>query len=406
MKAIRRPCDPVLFVLALVATGLGLLFIFDAGYPRSIAAGKGSIPPEFRGQLVFLAAALVLGALVASVTAERWRRLAPVLWWMSFIALLLPMVPGLGVTMNHATRWFKVGPILVQPSEFAKITLVLFLAATFAGRKAWPARIKPARNFPLWLDKIAVPKFARMWPGIFVLIAVVVIEKEPDLGTAAVLAVTAFAMMWAGGVSVKSLVAAVALAVVGAGVMVVKEPYRLDRITQHATRWEARNIDDTGYQTVQSELGLAGGGMLGVGIGNGRAKHVMPAATTDFVMATVGEEMGLVGSLALLGVLGTLVWRMFWLAARAATPFAGLVLAGMGTWIAVQSCVNVMMANGTLPAIGIPLAFISSGGSSLVALWLAVGLCQSVCEPKKVKEESHAPSRYGWRDGRTRLSRT
>lgn len=405
MKLFRRMHDPVLFFLALAATGLGLLFIFDAGYPRSIASNHGMLPVEFRGQVFILAFALVMGAATSLVSAERWRKLAPLVWLLSFVALLLPWAPVIGVQMNHAQRWFRLGPVTVQPSEYAKAALVLYLAAAFAGRKAWPKNIKPARDWVHWLDKIAVPKFGRMWPGIFVLIAVAIVEKEPDMGTAAVLGVTAFALMWAGGVSGKSLVAAVVVACLGAGAMIAKEPYRLDRITQHSSRWSAQNIDETGYQTVQSELGMASGGVFGVGIGNGRAKHVIPAATTDFVMATVGEEMGFLGSIAVLAVLGALVWRLFWLARRAATPFAGLVLSGFGAWIGVQSCVNVMMANGLLPAIGIPLPFISSGGSSLVALWIAVGLCQAVLEPKTVKEVSGAPSRYGWRDGRTRLSR-
>lgn len=405
MKLFRRVHDPVLFFLALAATGLGLLFIFDAGYPHSIAANHGLLPMEFRSQILVLALALGAGGAASLVTAERWRRLAPALWLFSFVTLLLPWAPVIGYQMNHASRWFKLGPVMVQPSEYAKVALVLYLAAAFAGRKAWPRNIKPARNLAHWLDKIAAHKLARMWPGLFVLAAIAIVEKEPDMGTAAVLGVTAFAMMWAGGVSGKSLIAAVAVACIGAGFMIAKEPYRLDRITQHSTRWSAQNIDETGYQTVQSELGMASGGVFGVGIGNGRAKHVIPAATTDFVMATVGEETGFVGSVVVLAVLGVLVWRLLWLARRAATPFAGLVLSGFGAWIGVQSCVNVMMANGLLPAIGIPLPFISSGGSSLVALWIAVGMCQAVLEPKTAKEVADAPGRYGWRDGRTRLSR-
>lgn len=401
----RRMYDPVLFFLALAATALGLLFIFDAGYARSIAANHGSIPPEFRGQLFILPLALGAGAFVSMIPAGKWARIGSAVWLACFLALLLPMVPGIGVEMNHAQRWFKIGPVTVQPSEYAKIALVLYFASAFAGRKAWPRNIKPARNFAHWMDKIAVPKFLRMWPGLFVLAAVILIEKEPDLGTAAVLGVTAFAMMWIGGVSAKSLVAAVVVASLGACYMVYKEPYRLDRITQHSSRWSDKNMDETGYQTVQSEIGMASGGLIGVGVGNGRSKHVIPAATTDFVMATVAEEMGFFGAFALFAVVGALVWRLFWLSSRAQTPFASLVLSGFGAWVGVQSCVNVMMANGTLPAIGIPLPLVSSGGSSLVALWIAVGLCQTVLEPKPVKEESHAPSRDGWRHGRTRLSR-
>src|SRR5262249_2869093 len=140
--------------------------------------------------------------------------------------------------------------------------------------------------------------------------------------------------------------------------------------------------------------------------GAGRAKHVIPATTTDFIMATIGEEFGLLGSLVVIGLIATLVWRLFWLAQRANTKFAMLVLGGVGTWIAVQACTNVMMANGFLPAIGIPLPFISSGGSSLISLWLAMGLCQSVLAPVPVPGEAElATGRDRWGHGRTRLSR-
>jgi cell division protein FtsW len=244
-----------------------------------------------------------------------------------------------------------------------------------------------------------------MWPAIWVFIAIGVIEREPDLGTAAVLAVIVFAMMYLGGVTSRSLLLALAIALVGTGILVLKEPYRLDRITQHDSRWSIANVDDVGYQTVQSELGMATGGVVGVNVGNGRAKHVMPAATTDFVMATVAEETGLVGSLIVLASVGAVVWRLFSLAGRAPTKYGSLLLSGFGVWIAIQTTVNALMANGTLPAIGIPMPFISSGGSSLVALWMALGICQAAMAQQPVKEENREAGSYRWGHGRTRLSR-
>lgn len=179
----------------------------------------------------------------------------------------------------------------------------------------------------------------------------------------------------------------------------------MERITSHTARWSAKNVDDQSYQTVQSELAMATGGVLGVGVGAGRAKHVLPATTTDFIMATVAEEFGLVGALAVMAVLAGLVLRLLMLAQRTAAPFARLVLAGTACWLGIQSCVNIMMANGFLPAIGIPVPFLSSGGSSLVALWLVLGICNSVLAPSPAKEVGYAPRADRWRDRRTRLSR-
>jgi len=192
--------------------------------------------------------------------------------------------------------------------------------------------------------------------------------------------------------------------------LVHSQGYRSDRIANHASRWTAQNIDDTSYQTVQSEYGMASGGLLGVGFGNGRAKHVMPAATTDFVLATVGEETGLVGTLAVLALLGGIVWRLVHNARRAPTEFGRLVCAGTAAWIGIQTTVNVMMANAFLPAIGIPLPFISSGGSSLLALWIVFGLCQTVLRPQLAavavsEEDADAAGSHRGRDRRARLSR-
>jgi len=399
-----RAYDPPLMVLGLLATAIGLVFIFDAGYARSLQQGYGPIPREFRTQLMFLPVAIGLGVVASRVRSDLWKMLSKVLWLFTLLALIGPMVPGLGVERNGAERWIRLFGIEVQPAEFAKVTAILYLAGAFAGRAAWPDRIKRFKSRAQYFDSVAVPKIKRCLPALWVLVAVVLIEKEPDLGTAAVMAATAFAMFIAGGVHRKTLLVGSVLAVIGVGVLVTQESYRMERILHHGDRWNVANMDETAYQTVQSEMAMASGGVVGVGIGAGRAKHVLPAATTDFVTSTVFEEFGLIGAFSILTLLGALVGRLLFLAQRAPTPFGSLVLIGVAVWIGVQSCVNIMMANGFLPAIGIPLPFVSSGGSSLAALWLALGVCQAVVAPQLRKEESRAPGRHRWRNRRTRLS--
>jgi cell division protein FtsW len=244
-----------------------------------------------------------------------------------------------------------------------------------------------------------------MVPAIWVLIAVAVIEFEPDLGTAAVVGFILFVMMLVGGVSWKSMLLAILICSAGAGILIAKQPYRIDRIMIHQNRWSSNNMDDTGFQTVQSELGMAEGGLMGVGIGAGRTKHIIPAPTTDFIMATVGEETGLIGTLGILALMGTIVWRIFYLAGRAPTQFGALLLTGIGSWIAIQAGVNSFMANGTLFAIGIPMPYISSGGSSLVALWMAMAICQVAMKPIAQKEDDVESDRDRRGHGRARISR-
>jgi cell division protein FtsW len=404
MNRTLRVYDPLLFFLALAATVMGMLFIFDSGFARSIDASRGVIPREFISQAIFLPVAVIASILCARAGPEKWKRIATILWWISFVALLLVFFPVIGVKMNGAHRWIKLGPIMIQPAEFVKVTAVLYLAAVFADRKAWSNKIK-YRNRVEWADRVMMPKLARMMPAFAVLAAVILIEKEPDMGTGAVVAFVAFCMLFLGGVSKKSLVAATVLAGLGVFAMVKQEPYRLERITSHAQRWDSAQMDDTGYQTVQSEVAMAMGGFIGTGVGTGRAKYVEPAATTDFVLATIGEEFGLLGVLLVIGLLCAIVIRLLALAAKAPTRFGSLVLGGFAGWIGIQAAVNIMMANGTLPAIGIPLPFISSGGSSLVALWMALGVCQAVIAPQPAGEGELAPSSHRRWNRRPRLSR-
>jgi cell division protein FtsW len=407
-KALRIN-DPILVFLTLLATGLGLVFIFDAGYARSIGAGYGAIPKEFRSQLMFLPIALICGAVVSRIGAHKWEKASRWLWVISVASLVLPFLPGIGVDHNGATRWFKIGPAEIQPAEFIKVTVILFLAGIFATRAPWPKKIKAPKHFADAMDRIYMPKLARFMPAVWVVAAVLLIEKEPDMGTAFIVGVVAFVMMFVGGVSKKSLITASVLALLGVGILIAQQPYRMERILHHNDRWSSQMMDDTGYQTVQAEIAEAQGGLFGVGPGAGRAKYVEPAPTTDFISPTIAEEFGFVGMAIVLGVLCLLVLRLFQLSRKAPTRFGSMVLMGVGAWIGIQTVLNVMMANSTLPAIGVPLPFISSGGSSLVALWMAIGLCQGalskVPEPATEEVKKRAPHRNRWRNRRPRLSR-
>ena len=395
--------DPWLFLLALVATVLGLFAIIDAGYARSIAASQGAIPREFKIQLAATLVAMAIGVVVASVHIVRWQRA----WvWVGFGTLLLvctTQIPGLGVTLSGARRWIDLGPIQIQPSEFAKVGVIVFLAGLFAGRKEWVQQ--KWKSWDQFLDRIAVPKLARAIPLLLALLIAIKVELEPDLGTAAVIMFIIVSMMILGGVSWKSLAAFIFVGLVGVGLLVAKEPYRMERITSHAHRWEKKNFDDIGYQTTQSEMAMASSGTKVLGIGTGRAKHMLPAATTDFIMATIAEEFGLFGALSVLLIMGLLVWRLYALSLLAHNRFAQLVLQGVAAWLAIQTCVNMMMANGALPPIGIPLPFFSSGGSSLIALWVAIGICQSASAEYSKEELAYEGRRHRGRDGRSRFSR-
>lgn len=397
--------DPMLYWLAVAASVIGLLFIFDAGYARSISANRGFIAREVVTQSLSLIVALVVSAWASRQAPETWLKWSKILWIVSLVLLLAVKLPGIGVTMNGASRWLKFPgiPFLFQPAEFAKLTTVLYLAGVLTNRKAWPKKIAARRDFKHWFFTVALPKADRALPLLWVGLGILLIEIEPDLGTAAVVAFTVGMLLFIGGVTKRSLWACGAICAMFLALVMVKQPYRMDRITTHGSRWQIENMDAIGFQTTQSETAMASGSLFGTGLGSGRAKHVLPAATTDFVMATVAEETGLFGSLIVLGVIGGLVMRLFKLAASVKDRFQGLVLSGVASWIGVQTAVNLMMANGFMPPIGIPVPFVSSGGSSLLALWLALGVCQSMLAPQKVKEETVAASDHRRRDRRAHL---
>lgn len=402
-RAIQR-FDPYVLLLALICSVAGLLVIFDAGYARSMAAGRGVVPREFTMQAISLLVAAVAGILLANVGVRKLYRSAKAVWWITFFSLAGLMTP-LGYEMNGAVRWYKFGPVTIQPAEFAKVAAILFLAAALHKWKPWRPPAKRPRRWIHWIEKVGWPKIKRYAPALAVAVGIAMIVEEPDLGTGAVVAAIAWTLFAWGGASRRSMVLGTVAIAVLSMVAIKLEPYRWERIENHAHRWDPAHADDTGFQTVQSELAMASGGWTGVGLGAGRAKHIMPAATTDFVTATMAEELGLLGWTLMILPLAALSVRLLQLAPRAPTKFGMLVSVGTGAWLAIQSVVNIMMANGLMPAIGIPLPFYSSGGSSLIAIWLALGCSQAAMQPVEVRKEAAVETdRDRWRHGRTRLS--
>lgn len=404
MKSWKVIADPTLALLSLIAMICGLFIIYDAGYARAIRSGQSPLSREFIVQSLATVAAVVLMVGIARIPIGKFSKFGGKIIAATIVLLFMVELPVIGTTMNGANRWVNFGFINIQPSEFAKIGVILYLASLFSQREVWK---EPTRKIRTWyenLDYRLIPKFKRAIPAMVIALVAIKIEQEPDLGTAAVVMVVAFALFYLGGVSKKSLMWLVAIGVVGCGLLAVAQPYRLERITNHGDRWSDRHVDDIGFQTTHSESAQASGGIIGAGMGTGRAKHILPAATTDFVMATIGEEFGFVGSLATLGLLGAITWRLMHLSRLAISRYASLVLAGVGCWIGIQASVNVMMANGFLPPIGIPLPFFSSGGSSLLAMGIALGLCQSAANSiPKGWGNIDASDHNGRRDGGTRL---
>lgn len=345
-----------------VLLALGVVMVYSAS--AIVAAERFGDPALFlRKQLLWA----VLGAL-ALVAALRvdYRRLegwgVPALLGAAGL-LVLVLVPPLAQPVNGTRRWLRLGPLSVQPAEFAKLALVLFLAGWLARHRETLADFRRAVLPPL--------------AAAGALAALVVLQ--PDLGNAVALVGVTLALLYLAGCRVAHLLAlaAAALPVLAAAIWVA--PYRLRRIATFLDPWsDARGA---GFQIIQSWLALGSGGWLGRGIGESRQKlFYLPEAHTDFIFAVVGEELGFLGAAAVVALFAVLVWRGLRVGLRAPDPFGAYLALGVTVLVATQTLVNLGVVTGTLPTKGLPLPFISFGGSALLTTMLATGLLLNVSQ--------------------------
>lgn len=303
--------------------------------------------------------AIVVLMVTIGVDYRRWRRLAAPLAGVS--ALGLVAVLAVGDVVHGSRRWLDLGPITVQPSEIAKLALVVSVALFLE-----------TRRHELDVSRRVVRPLV-----LFVGAGCALVLAQPDLGTMTIIALTAAGMMFAAGVPARLLAGLALLAVPLTAVLFMSADYRRARITGFLHPVEERL--GAGYQTFQSLVGLANGGITGTGLGNGEAKWGwVPNAHTDFIFVVVGEEMGLTGAAAVLGLLAVVGVLGFRTAQRAPDYFGALLAAGVTVWLMVQTFVNVGGVLGLLPITGVTLPFLSYGSSSLLVNSAAAGLLLNV----------------------------
>jgi cell division protein FtsW len=325
--------DPVILTTALVLAVLGLVMVNSSS---AIVALERFKDPYF---FVKRQTAWLLMGLIA----------------MGFLVVVL--LPGVGRTAGGARRWLPLGPVAVQPSEFAKLVVVLHLARWLANRE------------DCLRDRWSVYLKAMVVPGLFVALVLV----EPDLGTAVLIGAVAGVVLVLGGVPWSFALGGAAAVVPVLATAVVSAGYRRQRLLAFLNPWA--DPSGTGFQIVQSYLALGRGGLFGRGLGQGTQKlFYLPEAHTDFIFAVMGEELGFVGAAAVCLLFALIIWRGFRVASRCQNPFGAYVAGGCTALIALQALINMGVVVGLLPTKGLPLPFISLGGSSLIVTCLAVGL--------------------------------
>ena len=340
---------------------LGVVMILSASSVYSFAS-YGSSFWFFKKQLLWAVLGLAAFFVLSRVDYRRLRPFGYVA--LPAVALLLGavLVPGLGISAGGSSRWLPLGPLAFQPSEVAKFVLVLFAAAVFSGKEeAMFSRV----------SHVLIP----MVPALGLLAGLVMMQ--PDLGTTLLLAVIAAGLLFVAGARLRHLIP---LSLLGAALAVVAgvlEPYRRDRILAFMDPW--KDPLGNGYQVIQSLIALGSGRWFGVGLGASRQKwSYIPNAHTDFIFSILGEEMGLLGTLAVLGLFSFLAYLGLRIARNAPDRFGMLVASGITIWISVQVLVNIGAATATLPITGVPLPLVSFGGTSLVVSLAAMGTLVSI----------------------------
>jgi cell division protein FtsW len=351
--------------ILLGATGLllvlGLLMVLSASSVLSYKINHGNQYAIFYRQLIWVGVGLPMAYVASRMTPRHFRMLAYVALLGSVFLLVLTYVPGLGKNVNGNTNWLSFGgPLQIQPSEFAKLALVMWCADLYARKQKLLTQWK----------HLLVP----MVPVCGLVIALII--GQHDLGTALVLMAVMIGMVWVVGAPTRLFVGM--LAAVGAigGFFVSQASYRMARVTQFMDPFA--DPSNVGWQAYHAFYALSTGGWWGVGIGNSRQKWGnLPEAHTDFIFAVIGEELGLIGSLTVLALFLTLAYAGVRIATRTTEPFIRYAAAGITVWIMAQTLVNLGAVIGLLPIVGIPLPLLSYGGSALLPTLIAIGMLLS-----------------------------
>ncbi|MGH2841519.1 MAG: putative lipid II flippase FtsW [Solirubrobacteraceae bacterium] len=362
----RRTPKPVEYNILLTATlcllAAGAVMVYSASSARTLLETGGDGTGYLVKYLVYGAIGLVIMQTLARGGGMDFvRRITPGLLAISFVLLLAVKLPGIGVRINGAQRWIGAGPLQFQPSELMKLALVLYAAGLLA---AHPARLRTLKG-------IASPLLVVFGA------AILLIASQPDLGTALVIAFTLGALLLVAGVPMRLLGTLAAGGAALVVVFVLIEPYRAARLTAFLNPWA--HSDSIGFQSVQGQIALGSGGFFGVGLGESVQKvFYLPEAHTDFILAVIGEEIGIAGVCGVLFLYGLIGYAGLRAAKAATTRFAQLLAAGLTALILCQALLNIFAVLGLAPLTGVPLPFISSGSSSLLVLLATMGMLLNV----------------------------
>jgi cell division protein FtsW len=359
-----RPLTSYYLVLgcSMLLLALGLTMVLSASSVVQLTK-TGSAFTLFHKQAIWVGIGLPMMWVAAALPVRAFRVLAYPLMLLSVLALVLVLVPGLGATAGGATRWLSFGGFFqLQPSEPAKLALTLWGADLLA-------RKEKLRQLTEWRH-LLIP----LLPGAGLVVLLVMMGN--DLGTTLVLLTIFLSLLWVVGAPGRLFLGMAGLVCLLVSILIMVEPYRLQRLTGFLD--SSGNKLTINYQGTQGLYAIASGGWFGTGLGEGKAKwQYLPHAETDFIFAIIGEELGLIGTLLVLGLFGLLAYAGLRIARRVKDPFMRLAAAGVTAWLVIQAVVNIGAVIRVLPITGIPLPLVSYGGSALIPTLIALGMLLS-----------------------------
>ncbi|MDW6056436.1 putative lipid II flippase FtsW [Bacillus paralicheniformis] len=366
-----KKLDYVLIASVLFLSSFGLLMVYSAGYPLGyMKYDDGSY--FFMKQLQWLLIGLTFFSAAVFFPYKAYSKLIRFLVKLSFLLLILVLLPGIGMEKNNSQRWIQLGSLMIQPSEAVKLVMVIYFAYVYAKKQRYIADFGKG-----------------VMPPLIILAAVFfLILKQPDLGTAVSILLSCGAVLLCAGLRIRHLLLLGTMAGAGIAYFAMTASYRLKRLTSFSDPFQNENGD--GYQLINSYLAIDSGGVWGNGLGNSVQKlGFLPEAHTDFIMAVISEELGGVGLLMIIGAYLLIMLRGVKIAAQIDDPFGKLLAVGITFQIMIQALFNLGAVFGLLPITGIPLPFVSYGGSSLMFMLTSAGILVNLSSHVKrgVKKE-------------------
>ncbi len=360
--AIEPDFDPVIMWLAAVLLGLGVVMVYSASIAIADAANYSGGQSHYYllRHVIALAVGIVVAVVIVQVPMRSWQIAAPYLYMACVALLFVVLIPGVGREVNGSQRWLGYGGISFQPSELAKLFVVLY-AADYTVRKA--AHMASFRKGFLPMCSV-------------MLLTGTLLLQEPDFGALVVITTIAMGLLFLGGINWRLFASLVVSLVIGFILLIWTSPYRMKRVLVFMDPWS--DPFGAGYQLSHSLIAFGRGEWFGVGLGASIEKlFYLPGAHTDFLLSVIAEELGFIGVIVTIGAFAWLSWRAISIgnqAARLERYFSALVAQGMGLWIAVQTMINMGVNMGLLPTKGLTLPLLSYGGTGLVANCAALGL--------------------------------